>query len=134
MSLQNQIRTWWSNFQLQRSTATFRVVCYESGITQISENRGQSHGVQLAWEQITDVFAFKRDCFTVDQISIVVGNSDLKEWVEVTEDDDGYGELILQLPLYLSGCPTLDSWFQRVALPPFETQWTHIYQKAAATD
>jgi len=119
---------------LQRGSATFRVECDESGITQISEKRGQSYRVQLEWEQITDVFAFKRDCYTVDQIRIVVGNSDLKEWVEVTEDDEGYGALIVQLPLYLAGCPTPDSWFQRVALPPFETQWTHIFQKAAATD
>ena len=77
------------------------------------------------------MYAFKRDCFTVDQICLLVGNPELDQWIQVNEDDDGYSQLIAELPVHLDGFvhPQVE-WWQSVALPPFETQWTQIYHRA----
>jgi hypothetical protein len=118
MNLQSELRNWWSSIQLRRNAAPFRVECDQGGFAQISEGAGEGHRVRLEWGQITEVFAFKRDCLLTDQIRIIVGNPDFKEWIEVPEDEDGYGELIQQLPTHLPGFPQPDAWWQSVALPP----------------
>jgi hypothetical protein len=69
----------------------------------------------------------------MDQIRIIVGNSNLEEWIEVTEDDEGYGELIRELSNHLSGFPSAGLLLQRIALPPFETKWTQIHRRDAAS-
>jgi hypothetical protein len=81
---------------------------------------------------VTDVYAFKRDCFTVDQICLLVGNPELDQWIQVNEDDGGYSQFIAELPVHLVGCPSPDEWWKSVALPPFETQWTQIYHRSAS--
>ena len=83
MNLQSELRNWWSSIQLRRNAAPFRVECDQGGFAQISEGAGEGHRVRLEWGQITEVFAFKRDCLLTDQIRIIVGNPDLKEWIEV---------------------------------------------------
>jgi hypothetical protein len=55
-----------------------------------------------------------------------MGNSDLQEWVEVAEDDDGFKELIQQLPSHLSDFPRPNVWFQRLALPRLRLSLNHL--------
>ena len=83
--------------------------------------------LRLAWDRVTGVFAYKRDCFTIDQICLAIGSDELEQWIEVTEDDAGYKKLLEQLPTHLAGFPTRDEWWQSVALPPFKTQRTQLY-------
>jgi len=65
-----------------------------------------------------------------DLIPQVLGDETLRTWIEVTEHDEGYQELIAELPHHLPGCLSAEEWWQRVAQPPFETQWTPLFQKA----
>jgi len=103
--------------------------CDESGVTQTSIS---GDGIRLTWDQIAAVYAYKRDCFTMDQIRLIIGNDELEIWIEIAEDDAGYADLVSYLPRHLPGCPSVESWLQSVALPSFETQWTKIYRREPA--
>jgi hypothetical protein len=85
--------------------------------------------VRLAWEQITAVYAYKRDCWTVDQISLILGDDDRRTWIEVTEEDEGYQSLVGELPRHLPGCQAMAEWWPNVAFPPFETNKTNLYSR-----
>ena len=108
--------------------------CDEFALTQTSGVDANEQRVRLAWEQITSVYAYKRDCATMDQIRLIIGNDELKLWIEASEDDVGFGEVVSQLPHHLLGCPSIDNWLQTVALPPFETQWTTLYRREARSE
>jgi hypothetical protein len=84
---------------------------------------------QIAWDQITEVFAYKRDCLTTDQIRLVFGSQISGKWLEVTEDEPGFNELITNLPNHLPGCQAYEDWFMSVAVPAFETKWTQIFRR-----
>jgi hypothetical protein len=73
------------------------------------------------------VYAYKKDCFGLDQIRVVLGDEGLRTWIEITEHDEGYQELTAELPRRLPGCLSKKEWWQQVAPPPFETQWTKLY-------
>ena len=51
--------------------------------------------VRLTWDQITAVYAYKRDCVTLDQIRLVFGDDNRRMWMEVSEDDSGYRQLVM---------------------------------------
>jgi len=124
VDLPPMFQAWWSGGRERRTGA--RVSFDDSGITQIA----LSFHTQFAWQQITAVYAYKRDCFGIDQIRIVLGNETLQNWIEITEDDEGYEGVIAALPHQLPGCLAVEEWWQCVAFPPFETQWTALYQRA----
>jgi len=87
--------------------------------------------LQLKWEQINAVFAYRRDCYTVDQIRLILGNDVELTWMEVTEDDVGVKVLIVELARRLPGFPNVYDRWDKVAQPPFETQWTELYRRSA---
>jgi len=74
------------------------------------------------------VAACKRNCFSVDQIRLVI---DFENGVstEVTEGDEGYKELLLMLPKCLDSCPSEKDWWEKVAFPPFATNRTCLYRR-----
>ena len=119
---------------IREEPAKFSVHLDESGLTQIMHSGNSTQTRCLDWDGVTRVFAYKRDCFAVDQICIVIGTADDHDWIEVREDDEGYESLIIQMPIRLVGCPTGQEWWERVALPPFETQWTQIYARDREPD
>jgi hypothetical protein len=49
--------------------------------------------------------------------------------MDVSEDDPGFAELIAELGRRLPGLPGVDDWWDKVAQPPFETQWTELYRR-----
>jgi len=128
MGLLSQLGAWWSRVHLRARNEPAAIQWDQTGITQTS---GTGDQVRLIWDQINLVFDYKRDFFAFDQIRLIMGDGDLKSWIEVAKGDPGYEELISDLPDHLSGCPPADSWFERVALPPFATQWTKIYDRQA---
>ena len=105
----------------------FAVRLDDSGVAQI----GSSSETRLEWQQISAVYVYKKDCFGLDQIRIALGDEGLRVWIEITEDDEGYQELIAELPRRLPGCFSEKEWWQQVALPSFETQRMRLYQKAS---
>lgn len=115
-----------------RGETSASVRCDEIGLTLIvTKGEPDQQTQSLAWGDVKDVFAFKRDCFAVDQICLAIGSDDLEQAIEVAECDEGYENLIEQLPKRLIGFPALEQWLQRVALPPFETQGTRLYRRKA---
>lgn len=84
---------------------------------------------RLCWDEIAAVFAYKRDCYTVDQIHIALSDVNDRIRIDVSEDDGGYRVLVDELPRHLSGCLTQDEWFLRVAVPAFQLQWTELYRR-----
>jgi len=78
----------------------FAVRLDDSGVAQI----GSSSETRLEWQQISAVYVYKKDCFGLDQIRIALGDEGLRVWIEITEDDEGYQELIAELPRRLPGC------------------------------
>ena len=78
----------------------------------------------VKWMDIERVIAYKLDRFTYDLICVDVywaGSSLL-----ITEDDPGRYQFIERLNSALSIAP---DWEARVALPPFQTNETVVYQK-----
>ena len=88
---------------------------------------------QTKWREINAVFAFKWDCYTVDQIRLAIETLEDGAFV-LTEDDEGWDLLSKNLDALLPGCRPFNDWFSEVAFPAFETNWTQIYSKAARDD
>jgi hypothetical protein len=129
-----KLRSLWSAMQEWRAGKHFEIQCDDYGVTlAVVPARGEPP-LRLTWERIDAVYAYKRDCLTVDQIRILLGNDDQRTWMEVSEDDIGFKVLITELARRLPGCPSIFEWWEKVALPPFETQWTEVYRRVGPQD
>ena len=98
----------------------------QSGLTvTVFDADGSVTTTMVKWQDVNGAVAFKRDCYTVDQIRI--GFTTEKGGIVVTEDMEGWEALIDLLPSYLPG--TLDSadWWGKVAQPPFATNPTTLF-------
>ena len=128
----NAIRSWFSNVRQQ--AAKYSVRCDETGLTQIVQRGGSTETFLLTWNEVTSVIAYKRDCFSVDQIRLLIEGTNDNRCVEVTEEDDGYKRLIEEMPVRLRGFPLPSEWWEKVALPPFELCWTQLYTREAGDE
>jgi hypothetical protein len=126
-----KLRAWWADMREWRAGKHFEINCDDSGVALISTPPRSEPPLQLRWEQIKAVFAYKRDCYTVDQIRLILRNDVEMTWMEVTEDDVGFKVLIVELARRLPGFPNVYDWWDKVAQPPFETQWTALYRRSA---
>jgi hypothetical protein len=79
--------------------------------------------VRIVWDEITAIYAYKKDCLLVDQIRLIVA---CKEWnIEFTEDDADF--------VGLRRCITdrmriRKDWYEVLVLSPaFKTTWTVVY-------
>ena len=81
------------------------------------------------WSDVTQVVAFKRDCFTVDNIRLAF-EIDGEVVVEIHEDMAGWTDLLDALPGNLPGALPLEVWWAKVAFPPFELCLTTLYTRA----
>ena len=112
---------------IRQEDAKYFVRCDEIGLNQIVQRGESTQARHLAWNEATQVFAYKRDCFAFDQICIVIGTATHTDAIEVREDDEGFQYLIEQMPSRIVGCLPSNEWWDRVALPPFAARWTQIY-------
>jgi hypothetical protein len=80
--------------------------------------------LNFSWLQVQRIFGFKRDRYTVDMICIAFVLRDTT--VEINEEMDGYDSVIAALPKHFSGLEA--EWWAKVAFPPFETNWTTIWE------
>jgi hypothetical protein len=83
----------------------------------------------LCWSDVQQAYAFKRDLYTVDEIRLLLVPTK-GDKVEVTEEMSGWKDLIEKLPEYLPGFPPFETWFTRVALPPFATKWVPLFSRS----
>jgi hypothetical protein len=63
----------------------------------VSVPPGNEPPLRLKWEQINAVFAYKRDCYTVDQIRLILGDDVQLTRMEITEDNVGFKVLIVEI-------------------------------------
>jgi hypothetical protein len=131
MQILGRLRTWWSERQAARAIVSRSVSCDAVRILQVDRFGDQEEQVRVRWDEVSAVFAYKRDCFAIDKIYIALADAADKIRVEISEDDTGYESLISELPKYLPGCLAHNDWFLRVAVPAFKTNWTELYRRAS---
>ena len=116
--------------QRSRRDTSVSVRCDELRISQfVSEGQDAVRTQRLPWDRVAQVVAYRRDLLTIDQICLAIVCDDPEESIEVSEDDDGYKHLIEELPKRPTEFPAPEEWWQKIALPPFETQWTRLYSR-----
>jgi len=81
----------------------------------------------INWETIERVVAYLKDCFSMDQIRFEFETP--QKVLLITENFEGWNELVQKLPEYLPGFPNGDDWFPKVALPPFNKNLTTLFQR-----
>ena len=127
MPLLKQIAEWVRNHR--RSNVNASVEFDGKGITQTLQSASGVDRIFVAWDRVTAAYGYKGDCFSVDQICLLLGDEESKRWMEISEDDSGFETLIEQLPIRIQGFSSADEWWKELALPPFETQWTQLYPR-----
>ena len=103
--------------------------CDERGIIQCAWLGGKEVQELLRWDEVDAAFAYKQDCYAFDMICIALCDAKGQARVNVSEKDAGYQLLIHELPKHVIGFPLPEEWFQRVAFPAFEMNWTQLYRR-----
>jgi hypothetical protein len=120
------LRARWAAWCDRRRPRTYRLSCTPQAL--VLEQRGEQ--TAIPWGSIAEITAFKRDCYTVDSIRLLIVTSDGQAY-ELAEDDEGWDEVTSELSTRLPGCLAFESWFFQVAFPAFETNLTRLYPPAA---
>jgi len=71
--------------------------------------------------------AFKRDCYSVDLICLLISDGDKQ--IEINEEDVGWDVLVWNIEKHLPGAVPYASWWAVVAFPAFATNTTTIYSR-----
>ena len=121
------LRNRWTRWRMNRRTQDHALRCTSAALI-IDGPSGRVETVP--WDRVENVTAFKRDCYVVDSIRILFATSDGR-FYEIAEHDEGWDELVAQLPSRLDGCLPFESWYFEVAFPAFETNWTPLYARQA---
>ncbi|QOY86618.1 hypothetical protein [Paludibaculum fermentans] len=128
MTLLSRVRDWWTEFLTGRSASPRAVIINKLGVSLASCPGSTETQHSIRWNEVGAVFAYKQDCATVDQICITFVDLGGEVRLAVSEDDAGYQQLVEDLPRHLPGCLAPADWFQLVAFPAFETNWTELYR------
>ncbi|MFC5863896.1 hypothetical protein ACFPT7_16425 [Acidicapsa dinghuensis] len=100
----------------------------DSGLTvTIAEGDGSSRTVQLRWNAIERVNAFKRDIFAYDLICLAIFFED--QTIELDEQMEGWEPAVKALAEHLPGMPSYLNWWKQVAHPAFETSFTVLFSR-----
>jgi hypothetical protein len=97
-----------------------RAECEQHGITQVTD--GSS--VHIAWPDVTDVIAYKKDCYTIDQIRLEIISKEQN--IMCTEEDQDPAELTSAIATYLHDFKS-DSYSVGASSPAFEPTFTRLY-------
>ena len=87
---------------------------------------------KLRWSEVKEIVAYKEDCFGFDSICIGFRAIDADEYLRVFEEADGYKELIAELERRFPDIRK--DWFNEVAFPAFEPNWTTIWGQPMANN
>lgn len=83
------------------------------------------HEESIPWAEIRKVVAFKRDCYTVDSIRMLLVTE--AGVAEIGEEMAGWDAWTSALPERLAGAKRFEEWFFEVAFPAFEENATLLY-------
>jgi hypothetical protein len=82
----------------------------------------------IRWKDVERVYAYKKDCVTVDQIRMELLDHEGKG-VVFTEEMPGWEAVVKALPLRLPACLRSDEWFRIVAVSAFKQNMTLLYER-----
>ena len=99
-----------------------KVLCEESGFKVLDQEKTLVH---VAWAEVLEVFAYKEDRFTYDDICIGFRVSEHGTFWMVSEDFVGYETLLAELERRFSGIRM--DWFTDVGFPAFATNRTTLW-------
>jgi hypothetical protein len=94
-------------------------------ITSASPN-GDSTIEIINWANIEEVTAYKRDCYGVDLMCLAIGGA---QNFEITEEMQGWDELLNRAPDFLPGWRSKIDWYRGVTLPAFNANRTVIFSR-----
>jgi len=94
----------------------------------VRSDKRSANTLQMAWNDIARVTAFKRDLMTVDCVCMLLADAD-GHILEVDEEMAGWQELCEALPQRLPGAKPFHEWFMQVAFPAFATNGTDIFRR-----
>jgi hypothetical protein len=84
----------------------------------------------VRWTAVEEVFAYKRDCLTVDCIYLGFRRTDGQS-IEVPEEDPNYSELVKAMEIAFPDHKA--DWWAGVAFPAFATNYTTIWKQPGAS-
>jgi hypothetical protein len=84
---------------------------------------------RMSWREIRFAYAYKQDCYAVDQIRLELLD-DQGQGLMITEEMRGWHGLVQLLPEKLPGCQRFENWFSVVAFPAFEQKMTLLYERS----
>jgi len=79
---------------------------------------------RIAWTDIKEIFGYKDDVVTYDIICIGFRISDEGLWCRMDEQMSGYHEVVSELERRFT---LKEGWWQHVAYPAFERNFTHLW-------
>ena len=80
----------------------------------------------LLWRDISLVIAYKKDCFTIDQIRLEIYPQD-GGGLLITEDYEGFAEFVEALPMHLTEVPK--DWNLKLVHAPAFDPTVHVLLK-----
>jgi hypothetical protein len=101
---------------------TRQVVCDETGFTVVEHGKTLA---RVAWAEVLEIFAYKEDRFTTDDICLGFRAHEDGTFSMVSEDCIGYKDLLAQLERRFTGIST--DWFGKVAFPAFAPNRTTLW-------
>jgi hypothetical protein len=100
-------------------------ILFFAGNAGFSVQTGPGTQTEVHFSDVKEIFAFKRDMFSVDLICLGFRTSEDGSYCEVSEEMSGYEELLGLLNERFG--IKLEDWFSKVAFPAFETKLTTIW-------
>ncbi|MGD0547185.1 MAG: hypothetical protein ABR991_05085 [Terracidiphilus sp.] len=114
--------------EIRRGSYRAVIVCDQTGATvTYSYEDGSVDKDEVKWRDVNWAAAYKKDCWSVDQIRIEVFAD--KGGIIVTENMEGWEAMIDALPSHLPGSMKRTDWWEKVVQPPFATNWTTLYTR-----
>lgn len=80
----------------------------------------------VLWEEVWEIFAFKRDLFGVDLICLGFQLNAAGDFFEVDEECDGYKELVAEVERRFD---VTQGWWAKVEFPAFEANLTTLWSR-----
>ncbi|MBC8355684.1 MAG: hypothetical protein H8E66_27210 [Planctomycetes bacterium] len=87
--------------------------------------RGDHEELEVNWDSIVEIIAFKRDMFGYDVICLCFRVSENDDFIEVAEDFPGHSAFIQELT---SRFALAENWWNDVAFPAFATNASTIWR------
>lgn len=113
--------------QFQKLLCDLGLFTYNEAGFSLQQHKGITHH---NWEDIQTLFGYKEDLFTTDEICLDIFTVD-NLYIKLTESTPGWYQFNERLSENIPAVPI--DWTGEIALPPFETKLTLLFDKKGRT-